>query len=106
MSCCSPSRSRRPAAGLLAALALLVVSGAPASAHAAAAKPPVRALCAGTVTVRDSPRGYAIGHLVRPQRLAVLARDRVRGGGRWALVRALGDDVTGWIPEGALCRPR
>jgi hypothetical protein len=93
---------------VVAASALLLGAPAPSrAATVAARKPPVRSLCADTVTVRDSPRGYAIGHLAKPQKLKVLVRSRA-GKAPWVLVRAAppDDDLTGWIPEGALCRPR
>ena len=77
--------------------ALLPLGAAAPSAHADTA--PVRALCDDMVAVRDSPSGYAVGYLHRPQRLAVLTDSANH---RWVLIRARGG-LTGWILRGALC---
>lgn len=104
MSCSSPSASGR--AGLVALALLLVGAPAPSPAAAAAKKPVTRSLCVDKVTVRDSPRGFAVAHLARPQKLLVVSREKTSSGATWALVRSKADDVSGWIPEGALCRGR
>ncbi|HET6505918.1 MAG TPA: hypothetical protein VFG42_03955 [Baekduia sp.] len=81
----------------LLALGAVVCAAAPA-AEARRAPRATRALCVDHVTVRDAPYGYAIGHLYRPQRLAVLGRPV----DRWVLIRAR-EGLMGWIPNGALC---
>jgi hypothetical protein len=91
VSCCS----RNPlAVTALLALALAV----PASASAKERAAPSRALCRDVTAVRDSPDGYAIGYLFRPQRVTVLHE----GVARWALIRSRAG-LVGWISEKALC---
>jgi hypothetical protein len=85
------SRNAALAAGVVVAL---LIAAAPASARAA----PTRALCRDVTAVRDSPDGYAIGYLHRPQRVTVLHDDVPR----WALIRSRAG-ITGWISEKALC---
>jgi hypothetical protein len=83
------------------ATALLPFGAAAPSAHAEQPAARARTLCVDRVTLRDSPSGYAIGYLHRPQKLTV--QDDARGH-RWVLVRTR-SGVSGWIPKGALCRP-
>jgi hypothetical protein len=85
------SRNAALAAGVVA---LLLIAAAPASARAAS----TRALCRDVTAVRDSPDGYAIGYLHRPQRVTVLHDDVPH----WALIRSR-TGTTGWISEKALC---
>ena len=59
-----------------------------------------RRLCARSALLRDSPEGFVIGRLYRPQRLRYVRRSANR---RWALVRTPAT-VTGWIPYRSLCR--
>lgn len=59
-----------------------------------------RRLCARSAALRDSPEGFVIGRLHRPQRLTYLRRSANR---RWALVRTRAG-VVGWLPFGSLCR--
>jgi hypothetical protein len=89
VSCCS-----RNALALLALLAL----AAPASAAAKERAASSRALCRDVTAVRDSPDGYAIGYLFRPQRVTMLHE----GVARWALIRSRAG-LVGWISEKALC---
>lgn len=77
-----------------AALAVGVLLAAVAPASAAT----TRALCRDVTAVRDSPDGYAIGYLHRPQRVTVLHDDVPR----WALIRSRAG-LVGWIAEKALC---
>jgi hypothetical protein len=81
---------------LVVVVALALAVPAPASAKERAA--PSRALCRDVTAVRDSPDGYAIGYLFRPQRVAVLHE----GVARWALIRSR-TGLVGWISEKALC---
>ncbi len=59
-----------------------------------------RRLCAKSATLRDSPEGFIIGWLYRPQRLRVHRRSANR---RWALV-VTRSGVVGWIRSRSLCR--
>ena len=79
---------------LVLALSLLMVSVP--TAHAAS----TRRLCARTALLRDSPEGFVIGRLYRPQRLRYVRRSANR---RWALVRTRAG-LVGWIPHRSLCR--
>ena len=81
---------------VVALLALALAAPAAASAKERAA--PSRALCRDVTAVRDSPDGYAIGYLFRPQRVTVLHE----GVARWALIRSRAG-LVGWISEKALC---
>lgn len=96
MSSCSIRAEGRRALALAAAL-LAVAGSAPAAA--AARRAPVRTLCVDKVTVRDSPQGFAIGHLFRPQRLKLMTAHATHG---YVLIRARGG-LVGWIRKGALC---
>ena len=62
----------------LVLLLLLLMASAPA-AHASS----TRRLCARSAILRDSPEGFVIGRLYRPQRLRYIRRSANR---RWALV--------------------
>jgi len=80
----------------LAALLMILVTlllAAPAAAS-------TRRLCARSASLRDSPEGFVIGRLYRPQRLRYIRRSANR---RWALVRTPAA-VAGWIPYRSLCR--
>ncbi len=78
------------------AFTTLVVEAAPAGAAER------RSLCARTANLRDSPGGFVIGRLRRPQRLTLLRRS---ADGRWASVRVR-SGLVGWLPSGSLCRGR
>jgi hypothetical protein len=79
---------------VLALILLLVMASAPA-AHASS----TRRLCARSAILRDSPEGFVIGRLYRPQRLRYIRRSANR---RWALVRTR-SGLTGWITYRSLC---
>jgi hypothetical protein len=85
---------RRP---LVAALLIMVLATLALAAPAAAS---TRRLCARSAALRDSPEGFVIGRLYRPQRLRYVRRSANR---RWALVRTRAG-VAGWIPYRSLCR--
>ena len=80
---------------VLVLLLLLLMASAP-PAHAAS----TRRLCASSAILRDSPEGFVIGRLYRPQRLRYIRRSANR---RWALVRTR-SGVAGWITYRSLCR--
>ena len=80
---------------VLVLLLLLLMASAP-PAHAAS----TRRLCARSAILRDSPEGFVIGRLYRPQRLRYIRRSANR---RWALVRTR-SGVAGWITYRSLCR--
>ena len=94
--------TRSPAIRSIAAsvaLAAAVAAGAwPAAAHAASEK----RLCADRVSVWDSPNGFVIAHVFRPQRMRLLAM--TAQGGRWSLVHFEDVDLRGWILSRTLCR--
>jgi hypothetical protein len=79
----------------LVLLLLLLMASAP-PAHASSS----RRLCARSALLRDSPEGFVIGRLYRPQRLRYIRRSANR---RWALVRTRAG-LHGWIPYRSLCR--
>jgi uncharacterized protein YgiM (DUF1202 family) len=81
---------------LMTALVLTTSAIAPAGSEAAQR----RSLCAKRANLRDSPDGFIIGRLRRPQRVTVLRRSANR---RWTHVRVRGG-LAGWIPSGSLCR--
>ena len=81
------------------AAALLPLGAAAPSARADTGAA-TRTLCVDMVALRDSPSGYAVGYLHRPQRLYVLTDSTNH---RWVLVRAARGGLTGWILRGALC---
>jgi hypothetical protein len=84
-----------PVTTLLVALTL-TAAVAPAARAAV-----TRDLCARTAVLRDSPKGFVIARLNRPQRLQVqrLSADR-----RWALVVLVGAGTVGWLPAASVCR--
>ena len=84
-----------PRAPVLVLLMLLVTLALAAPAAAA-----TRRLCARSATLRDSPEGFVIARLYRPQRLRYHRRSANR---RWALVSTRAG-VAGWIPYRSLCR--
>jgi hypothetical protein len=107
VSSCRSSDRRRAGVARLALLTLTVaaltptaVAGAtPAAAEAVPGAKRERRLCVDKVTLRDSPLGYAIGHLNKPQRLRVVDDAEEH---RWVLVRSR-RGLSGWIPRKALC---
>jgi hypothetical protein len=84
---------RRPLVAVLLIVLLLLTLAVPAAAS-------TRRLCARSAALRDSPEGFVIGRLYRPQRLRYVRRSANR---RWALVRTRAG-VAGWIPYRSLCR--
>ena len=85
---------RRP---LVAVLLIMVLVTLALAVPAAAS---TRRLCSRSAALRDSPEGFVIGRLYRPQRLRYVRRSANR---RWALVRTRAG-VAGWIPYRSLCR--
>jgi hypothetical protein len=69
-------------------------AGAPRSAATSRAR-----LCADRVAVYDTPGGFVIAHLYRPQRLRVLGTAHRR---RWSLVR-FDSGPRGWILTRRIC---
>jgi hypothetical protein len=88
------SRVRTSYVVLLACAGLLIAAG-PASATTSS-----RHLCADRVPVWDSPDGFVIAHMYRPQHVRVLATTEHR---RWSLVHFSGVDLRGWILTRTLC---
>jgi len=85
---------RRPLVAMLLIMVLVTLTLAvPAAAS-------TRRLCARSAALRDSPEGFVIGRLYRPQRLRYVRRSANR---RWALVRTRAG-VAGWIHYRSLCR--
>jgi hypothetical protein len=87
---------RRPASVVLAATLLALLPAGSASASVS------RKLCFERTVLRDSPGGFVIGHLVRPQTLLVLLHD-VSGG--WSYVRVK-TGTQGWVTSRALCKSK
>ena len=81
---------------LVLVLLLILLMAAVPTAHAASS----RRLCARSAILRDSPEGFVIGRLYRPQRLRYIRRSANR---RWALVRT-GAGLVGWIHYRSLCK--
>ncbi len=79
----------------LVLLLLLLMASAP-PAHASSS----RRLCAHSAHLRDSPEGFVIARLYRPQKLRYIRRSANR---RWALVRTR-SGLVGWLPYRSLCR--
>ena len=79
---------------------VIVAAALTASAAAAAEGSSTRRLCAKSATLRDSPEGFIIGWLYRPQRLRVERRSADR---RWTLV-VTRSGVVGSIRSRSLCR--
>jgi hypothetical protein len=84
---------RSPVAVLLIVVLATLTLAAPAAAS-------TRRLCSRSAALRDSPEGFVIGRLYRPQRLRYVRRSANR---RWALVRTRAG-VAGWLPYRSLCR--
>jgi hypothetical protein len=82
---------------LLMSLAALTFAAVPAAPSDAAER---RSLCASRANLRDTPNGFVIGRLRRPQRLVLLRRSANR---RWAHVRVQ-SGLIGWIPASSVCR--
>jgi hypothetical protein len=87
---------RRAVSGVLAAALLTLLPSGSASASVS------RKLCFERTVLRDSPGGFVIGHLVRPQTLLVLLHD-VSGG--WSYVRVK-TGTQGWVASRALCKSK
>ena len=87
---------RTPAAVVALLLSVLMLTATALPAHAES----TRRLCARSAALRDSPEGFVIGRLYRPQRLRYVRRSANR---RWALVRT-STGLAGWISYGSLCR--
>ena len=79
---------------VLALMLLLLMASAPAAQASS-----TRKLCARSAILRDSPEGFVIGRLYRPQRLRYIRRSASR---HWALVRTRAG-LAGWIPYRSLC---
>jgi hypothetical protein len=77
-------------------LALLLLMASAPTAHAGS----THRLCARSAVLRDSPEGFVIARLQRPQRLRYLRRSANH---RWALVRTR-TGLVGWIRHRSLCR--
>jgi hypothetical protein len=88
---------RAKTAALLASIGL-AAAGAHAPAAAASSSGKQR-ICVDKVAVWDSPGGFVIAHLYRPQKLRVLGTAHRR---RWSLVR-FDSGPRGWIPTSKLC---
>ncbi len=88
--------SSRASALALITLAL-AAAGAPAPAAAASGK---REICADKVAVWNSPGGFVIAYLYRPQKLRVISTARRR---TWSLVR-FDSGPRGWIPTSKICK--
>lgn len=88
--------TRVPPLGVALVLSLVMALLLIAPAGAAS----TRRLCAPMAALRDSPEGFVIGRLYRPQRLSYLRRSANR---RWALVRTRAG-VVGWVSYRSLCR--
>ncbi len=82
---------------LTALLLALALSATLATGAQAAA---TRSLCAPTAVLRESPNGFVIARLQRPQRFELRGRSANR---RWALVVSR-DGTIGWLPYRRLCR--
>jgi hypothetical protein len=85
---------------LLAVLLMSTVALTLAIGPTAADAQTRRSLCSRTATLRDSPDGFVIGRLRRPQRLVVLRRSANR---RWTHVRVQ-SGLQGWLPSSSVCR--
>ena len=87
---------RTPATVVALMLSVLMLTATALPVHAES----TRRLCARSAALRDSPEGFVIGRLYRPQRLRYVRRSANR---RWALVRTR-TGLAGWISYGSLCR--
>ena len=88
---------RRVLTVALLTLSLLVVA-LPAVSFAAGTE--TRKVCVRAATLRDTPRGFAIGRLFRNEKVEVVRRSAVRG---WVPVRTR-SGLPGWILSRSLCR--
>lgn len=77
-------------------LALVLVAGLTADAHAQAR---TKKVCSRTATVRDTPRGFAIARLARGQKVKVVAKSGTKG---WSPIRTT-NGLPGWILTRSLC---
>jgi hypothetical protein len=95
------SSGRARTAVLLASIGL-AAAGAPAPAAAAGSGSGSgdRKICVDKVAVWDSPGGFVIAYLYRPQTLRVLGTAQRR---KWSLVR-FDDGPRGWIPTNKICK--
>jgi hypothetical protein len=80
----------------LALVLVLLVTLTPTDPAAAS----TRRLCARVAALRDSPKGFVIARLRRPQTLRYVRRSADR---RYALVRTK-TGLVGWIGARSLCR--
>ena len=88
---------------LLVLLMIALTSLTPIALDPASAEAATRGkLCAERANLRDSPRGFIIGRLRRPQRLTIIRRNPDR---RWTQVRT-STGLAGWLPSGSVCRGR
>jgi Bacterial SH3 domain len=88
---------RRPLLALVLMSAIAMTFAIEATSSDAAVR---RSLCAARANLRDSPDGFVIGRLRRPQRLVVLRRSANR---RWTHVRVQ-SGLSGWVPSRSVCR--
>jgi hypothetical protein len=84
----------RRAAALLCSVAAALSAAVPASAAKR------RSICVKRATLRDSPIGFPIGYLYRPERVQVLHYDTTH---HWAAVRVRTGRF-GWVTTAAFCR--
>jgi hypothetical protein len=81
---------------LLLTLSVLVL----ALPEPASARTETRTVCVRAATLRDTPRGFAIGRLYRNEKVEVVRRSATRG---WVPVRTR-SGLPGWILARSLCR--
>jgi hypothetical protein len=81
---------------LLLTLSVLVL----ALPEPASARTETRKVCVRAATLRDTPRGFAIGRLYRNEKVEVVRRSATRG---WVPVRTR-SGLPGWILARSLCR--
>lgn len=100
MACAAEARARRLTRG--AALALLVALALPAALPQAPAQAAQRARVCNVVRtpVLNSPDGFVVGYLFRPDPVLVTRRSANR---RWARI-VTSDELRGWIRVRHLCR--
>ena len=87
---------RRMIAVVLLSVSVLVI----ALPAAASARSETRKVCVRAATLRDTPRGFAIGRLYRNEKVEVVRRSGTRG---WVPVRT-SSGLPGWILSRSLCR--
>jgi hypothetical protein len=88
----------KPGLAILLASIGLAAAGASAPPAASAASGQKR-ICVDKVAVWDSPGGFVIAYLYRPQTLRVISTAHRR---RWSLVR-FDSGSRGWIPTSKIC---